>query len=141
VAEHERGFKKKRYILNPLHYLPLLERKPGALRNGRPFVEWELPAPIRNVWESLRRYPDWDHQMSDILSRIPTYGIDALAVACDTALEENAVSSSVILNYLARLTEEPKVGEVSVPAKLALSEEPSSDCSAYDRLLSVSGGI
>jgi hypothetical protein len=58
VAEHERGFEKKRYILDPLHYIPLLDRKPGALRNGRPFVEWELPAPIRKVWETLRRYPD-----------------------------------------------------------------------------------
>jgi transposase len=108
VAEHERGFEKKRYILDPLHYIPLLERKPGALRNGRPFVEWELPAPIRKVWETLRRYPDWDHQMSDILSSLPTYGLEALVVACETALEEKAVSSGVILNYLARLTEEPK---------------------------------
>jgi len=141
VAEHERCFKKKRYILNPLHYLPLLERKPGALRNGRPFVEWELPAPIRKVWETLRRYPDWDHQMSDILSHIPAYGLESIAVACETALEENAVSSSVILNYLTRLTEEPKAAETSVPAKLELSEEPRSDCSVYDRLLRVSGGV
>jgi hypothetical protein len=141
VAEHERGFEKKRYILNPLHYIPLLERKPGALRNGRPFVEWELPAAIRKVWESLRRYPDWDHQMSDILSSLPAYGLEALVVACETALEGNAVSSGVILNYLTRLTEEPKAGEVPVPAKLALLEEPRSDCSVYDQLLSVSGDV
>jgi hypothetical protein len=50
VAEHERSFEKGHFILDPLHYLPLLERKPGALRNGRPFLNWDLPAPIRKVW-------------------------------------------------------------------------------------------
>ena len=58
VAEHERRFEKGRYITEPLHYLPLLERKPGALRNGRPFVNWELPPSIRKVWDALRKYPD-----------------------------------------------------------------------------------
>ena len=106
VAEHERKFEKGRHITEPLHYLPLLERKPGALRNGRPFVNWELPASIRKVWDALRRYPDWDRQMSALLSAIPTYGLEALNVACSVALEENAVSQSTIMNYLTRLTED-----------------------------------
>jgi hypothetical protein len=50
VCEHKRCFEKGHYILDPLHYLPLLERKPGALRNGRPFLEWDLPESIRKVW-------------------------------------------------------------------------------------------
>ena len=135
IAEHGRSFEKGRYILDPLHYLPLLERKPGALRNGRPFLNWDLPAPIRKVWEYLKRYPDWDHQMSAILSAIPTYGIEAVGVACEMSLEENAVSQSVIMNYLTRLTEEPKAENVAVSGKLKLMEEPSSDCTVYDRLL------
>jgi transposase len=135
VAEHERGFEKGRYILDPFHYLPLLERKPGALRNGRPFVNWELPASIRKVWDCLRRYPDWDHQMSAILSAIPTYGIEAVGVACEMSLEENAVSQSVIMNYLTRLTEEPQTGNITVSDRLRLAEEPRSDCKLYDHLL------
>lgn len=135
VAEHERGFEKGRYILDPLHYLPLLERKPGALRNGRPFLNWDLPAPIRKVWEYLRRYPDWDRQMSVILSAIPEYGIEAVGVACEMSLEESAVSQSVIMNYLTRLTEEPKAEDVTVPDELKLKEEPRPDCTRYDRLL------
>jgi transposase len=135
IAEHERSFEKGRYILDPLHYLPLLERKPGALRNGRPFLNWDLPSPIRKVWEYLRRYPDWEHQVSAILSAIPTYGIEAVGVACEMSLEENAVSQSVIMNYLTRLTEEPKAENVEVPDKLKLMEEPNSDCTVYDQLL------
>jgi hypothetical protein len=135
VAEHERNFDKGRYVMEPLHYLPLLERKPGALRNGRPFVNWELPSSIRKVWDTLRRYPDWDRQMSGILSSIPIYGLEALNVACSVALEERTVSQSTIMNYLTRLTEEPKAVNVAVPEKFKLVEEPRSDCSVYNQLL------
>jgi hypothetical protein len=135
VAEHVRSFEKGRYVLDPLHYLPLLERKPGALRNGRPFLDWELPVSVRQVWESLRRYPDWDRQMSVILSTIPRYGLEAVGIACEMALEENAVSQSVILNYLTRLTEESQATNIQVPEKLKLLEEPRSDCTMYDSLL------
>ncbi len=45
IATHARSFARERPVLDPWHYLPLLERKPGALRNGVPFVHWELPAP------------------------------------------------------------------------------------------------
>ena len=37
VAEHRRFFGRDRMILDPWHYLPVLARKPGALRNGMPF--------------------------------------------------------------------------------------------------------
>jgi len=136
VAEHTRSFERSRYILDPLHFLPLLERKPGALRNGRPFLEWELPASVRKVWELLRRYPDWDRQMSAILSTVPRYGLEAVGIACEMALEENAVSQSVILNYLTRLTEESQAAVIPVPEKLQIHEEPRSDCTLYDKLRS-----
>ena len=135
VAEHERNFDKGRYITEPLHYLTLLERKPGALRNGRPFVNWELPSSIRKVWNVLRQYPDWDRQVSSLLSTIPTYGLEALNVACSVALEENAVSQGTIMNYLTRLTEDPKVANVMISEKFKLHEEPRSDCSVYNQLL------
>jgi transposase len=135
VCEHKRCFEKGHYILDPLHYLPLLERKPGALRNGRPFLEWKLPESIRKVWEYLKRYSDWDRQMSGILSAIPMYGMEAVEVACETALESGTASESVVLNHLTRLTEERVAQSVPVPEKLKLKEEPSADCTAYDRLL------
>jgi transposase len=135
VCEHKRSFEKGRYVLDPLHYLPLLERKPGALRNGRPFLEWKLPEPISKVWEYLKRYPDWDRQMSGILSAIPIYGLEAVEVACETALEVGTVSECVVLNYLTRLTEESAEQSVPVPEKLKLTEEPRADCGVYDRLL------
>jgi transposase len=135
VCEHKRCFEKGRYILNPLHYPPLLERKPGAPRDGRPFPEWELPESIRKVWEYLKRYRDWDRQMSDILLSIPIYGLEAVEVACETALEGGVASESVVLSHLTRLTEEVTERSVEVPERLKLKEEPRADCVMYDRLL------
>ena len=37
VATHRRGTVAEQYVLEPRHYLPVLERKPGVLLNGRPF--------------------------------------------------------------------------------------------------------
>lgn len=47
VDQHERDFGHSKTIYDPLHYLLMLARKPGALRNDAPFKEWELPTPIR----------------------------------------------------------------------------------------------
>jgi len=135
VAEHEREFGKGRHVLNPVHYLALLERKPGALRNGRPFREWDLPAPIEAVRESIQSYPDWDRQMTRILSAIPHYGLEAVSVACETALESGVVNQSVVLNHLSRLTEEPEIKDLMPPPRLVLRIEPKADCCVYDRLL------
>jgi transposase len=37
VAVHQRSYAPERYVLEPRHYLPLLERKPGCLDQARPF--------------------------------------------------------------------------------------------------------
>lgn len=43
VAVHERSFGENEVILDPLHYVPLLQQKPGALEQARAFDGWELP--------------------------------------------------------------------------------------------------
>ena len=60
-ANHERSFERARTFYNPYHYLKLLERKPGALRNGAPFKNWELPESIKKVDQILREERRW-HQ-------------------------------------------------------------------------------
>src|ERR1700693_222124 len=43
VGEHRRRFGRDATIYDPWHYVPVLARKPGALRNGAPFKAWLLP--------------------------------------------------------------------------------------------------
>src|SRR3546814_2033437 len=56
----------------PWHYVPVLARKPGALRNGAPFRDWALPAAMEKVRKRLKGVHDGDRQMVTILACVPT---------------------------------------------------------------------
>jgi transposase len=62
VAEHERSFGRETVVYNPWHYLPVLMRKPGALRNGAPFKDWDLPDSLAQVRAKLKHLADGDRQ-------------------------------------------------------------------------------
>lgn len=134
VGQHERAFGRDKTIFDPLHYIPVLARKPGALRNGAPFKEWDLPLPIRRVWRKLERQPGGDRQMVDILAAVLTDGVDAVDAACAEALSHNVHSAGVVLNILARHREPPPPLTITTPDALKLACEPIADCNRYDSL-------
>jgi transposase len=134
IAEHPRVFQRDQMIFDPWHYLPVLRKKPGALRNGAPFKGWDLPYPIRRTWSRLKHYPDWDRQLVDILACVPIYGLEAVAGACNEALSTGSVSRDVVINLLARTQEEPAAEPVDIPTRLQLKEPPLADCARYDHL-------
>ena len=43
---HTRCYGREQDILNPLHYLPLLERRPGAWDHAKPIQEWRQSWPV-----------------------------------------------------------------------------------------------
>ena len=43
IARHQRSYQKGDFVYDPIHYLPLLERKIGALDQAAPLAEWDLP--------------------------------------------------------------------------------------------------
>ena len=43
IARHRRSYERDDFVFDPLHYLPLLERKTGALDQAAPLAGWELP--------------------------------------------------------------------------------------------------
>jgi transposase len=63
VGEHSRQFGRGKTIYDPWHYLGILERKPGGLRNGAPFQEWELPASIRRLQKKLLAKAGGDREL------------------------------------------------------------------------------
>jgi hypothetical protein len=58
VADHPRHFRRDQIIYDPWHYLPVLMKKPGALRNGAPFKDWALPPALPQVRAKLKQYAD-----------------------------------------------------------------------------------
>jgi len=67
VAEHVRRFGRDQLVCDPWHYLPVLEKKPGALRHGAPFQDWDLPAAIRAVRDRILRQPKGDRAFVELL--------------------------------------------------------------------------
>jgi len=134
VAEHARQFKRDQVIYNPWHYLPILLRKPGALRNGAPFKEWDLPAGLAEVREKLRRHADGDRQFVKILAAVLANGLAAVEAACEEALEAGIASGDVILTILARKQQVELPPSITTPDALRLKYEPKADCGRYDSL-------
>lgn len=135
VGRHARAFGRDKTIYDPWHYLPALARKPGALRNGAPFADWDLPRPLRRVRARLARFADGNRQFVAILSAVADHGLSAVAQACREGLAQNAVSREVILNLLHRGLDKGDSPPARVPAHLALDREPAADCGRYDLLL------
>ena len=102
VAEHPRSFGRGETIYDPWHYVPVLARKPGALRNGAPFKDWVLPAAMERVRRKLAGADDGNRQMVDILTAVLTDGLPAVEAACAEAIAHGVHSADVVLNILAR---------------------------------------
>lgn len=85
VASHERLSDRGQTRYDWQHYIPLIERKPGALRNGAPFAD--MPEPLQQLRRALLRDPGGDRVMAQVLSIVPTAGLDAVLVAVELALE------------------------------------------------------
>jgi hypothetical protein len=134
VGEHARSFGRNETIFDPWHYVPVLARKPGALRNGAPFKDWVLPAALERVRRKLAMADDGDRQMVDILTTVLSDGLPAVEAACAEALRENVHSADVILNILARQRAVMPLVTILTPDALRLRHEPTADCSRYDSL-------
>ncbi len=134
IGSHERCFDREKTIYNPWHYLDVLKRKPGALRNGAPFQDWQLPSGLKRLQSRLCQVAGGDRQFVDILLAARLHGVEVTDKVCRRALSEGIIQSDVILNFLARELDTPKVTSVNPPPHLQLQIEPLADCSRYDQL-------
>jgi hypothetical protein len=136
VAEHVRRYGRGETIYDPWHYVPVLARKPGALRNGAPFKDWVLPSALERVRRKLTGSDDGDRQMVAILAAVLTDGLPAVEAACAQATSEGVHSSDVIINILARQRDPGPVATILAPDVLRLRHAPVADCARYDQLRS-----
>ena len=134
VGEHSRSFGRGQTIYDPWHYVPVLTRKPGALRNGAPFKDWVLPAAMERIRRKLAGTDDGNRQMVDILTAVTTDGLPAVEAACAEAITQGVHSADVVLNILARQRNPDPPPTIFTPAALTLRHAPIADCARYDNL-------
>jgi transposase len=136
VGEHRRCFGRDQTRFDPWHYVPVLARKPGALRNGAPFKNWILPSGLERIRRKLTGPADGDRQMVAILAAVLSDGLPAVEAACLEALHEGVHSADVVLNILARRREPEPTITIMTPDALRLRHVPAADCARYDSLRS-----
>ena len=137
VADHPRSFKRDQIIYDPWHYVPVLVKKPGALRNGAPFKDWALPPALGQVRAKLKNHADGDRQFVKVLGAVLDHGLEAVETACAEALEAGIASGDVILTVLARRRQPAMPQSVATPDALRLRIEPLADCGRYDSIRKV----
>ena len=130
VASHDRLTERGQIRYDWQHYIALVERKPGALRNGAPFAD--MPAPLKQLKHGLMRHVGGDRVMAQVLAAVPTAGLDAVLVAVELVIESGALSAEHVLNVLARLNASPL--PACVETSLQLKEVPLANTSRYDSL-------
>jgi len=134
IAEHKRRFTKNISYFEPWHYVPLLARKPGALRDGAPFVEWQLPAAMNKIKDLYMDSKGGDRDFVELLMQAQQHGIEAVAMACDLAVDQKTMRLSTIINLINQLVEpviEPLPHTHCYPQ---LQMIPQADCKRYELL-------
>jgi hypothetical protein len=123
-----------RTIYDWRHYLAVIQRKPGALRNGAPFME--LPPAFQKLQEHMLRRPGGDREMVDILALVLHHDEQAVLCAVEMALEAGVPTKTHIINLLHRLIDgkAEKVVRIEAPQALALDREPKANVARYDAL-------
>jgi len=137
IAEHARAIirghdRPGKVIYDWRHYLAVVQRKPGALRNGAPFAE--LPTAFRRLQSILLKRPGGGREMVEILALVLHHDEQAVLCTVELALESGAVSKQHVLNLLSRLIELPPPALIDTPADLMLSDEPKANVQRYDSL-------
>jgi transposase len=140
VCEHPRVIDRAhsspgRTIYDWRHYLAVVQRKPGAMRNGAPFTE--LPDSFRQLRQQLLRRTGGDREMVDILALVLQHDEQAVLCAVELALEAGVATKTHILNILHRLVDgkAASVTSIDAPQALVLRREPQADVDRYDTLM------
>jgi hypothetical protein len=101
IAVHPRSWGRARQIFDPLHYLPLIERKPGSLDHALPLEGWSQPA----CFETLRRRleserEDGTREYIRVLRLLEKHPLETLTEAVEKGLRMRAHSRDAIAQFL-----------------------------------------
>ena len=98
IARHPRSYERDDFVFDPVHYLPLLERKTGALDQAAPLVGWELPEEyghLRRLMES-RMGRRGKREFVQVLRLMENFPADRVLGAVRDALGLGAISFDAV---------------------------------------------
>lgn len=141
IARHRRSFERYEYALDPFHYVPALERKPGALLYAKPFKNWKLPE-IFGAFQAalLDRDPlTGGKEYVKVLLLLGNHAVGDLEAALNEAWRCRAFNADAVACLLARRAAPQKAEAATIDMSrfpnLADMRVTAPDCNKYDQLI------
>ena len=148
VASHPRCWEREQDILDPLHYLGLLEHKPRAFAQSKVMRQWrrQWPEAFERYWTAMRQQsPDgeWTSTFVRILRLCERYPQETVAATLEEALRRKCYTYDGVCELLRRRIEPPS------PPPLPLEDRPDlrtvqvlkPELAQFNRLLPAGGGL
>ena len=98
IARHPRSYERDDFVYDPIHYLPLLEQKTGALDQAAPLQGWDLPeefGTLRRLLES-RMGRRGKREFVQVLRLLETFSGQEAHAAVKDALRLGALSFDAV---------------------------------------------
>ena len=140
IARHPRSYERGDLIFNPIHYLPLLEKKVGALDQAAPLVGWDLPdafATLRRLLEA-RMGKAGKREYVQVLRLLETFKLDVLHGAVKDALRLSAIGYDAVKHLVpCRIERRPPRLDLDVYPYLPRARVATTAAASYMSLLAV----
>ena len=139
IARHPRSYERDDFVYDPIHYLPLLERKTGALEQAAPLQGWDLPeefSTLRRLLES-RMGRRGKREYVQVLRLLETFSQQEVAASVRDAIRLGAVSFDAVKHLvLCRLEGRPPRLDLEVYPYLLRVRVSTTSAKDYMTLLS-----
>jgi transposase len=137
VARHERSYGQQEQILNPLHYLAALGRRPAALDHAAVLRDWQLPESFAQLRQALERGHGAKagvRQYIRVLQLLAEHPLERVRQAVESCLGREGVHAEQIAAVVQRLAAAASAGPAAA-TPLNQYQVPPPDLGHYDQLL------
>ena len=138
IARHRRSYDREDLVFDPVHYLPLLEQKIGALDQAAPLVGWDLPeafATLRRLLE-VRMGKAGKREYVQVLRLLETFDLRQLHGAVRDALRLGAIGYDAVKHLLlCRIERRPPKLDLDVYPYLPRARVATTAAASYLSLL------
>ena len=132
IAQHKRCYSCNKTIYQVEHYIPLLEKKPGAVFHARPVRQANLPD---EIWSFAKHLTSPDKGMVRLLRLIADHGLERVIQAIRKARQNKQYSIEIVGYYIDNNKKELITLDNRGPQVKAV------DISRYDQFLNPGGGL
>jgi len=142
ITVHPRSYASADIIFEPLHYLPLIERKINALEQAAPLQNWELPKAFETLQRILERRSGTagKREYVQVLRLLERFDMDIVQAAIKDALLRRAISFDAIRHLvLCRVERRPARLNMSIYPFLPRTNIQTTKAANYAGLLSGAG--